>query len=92
LTPTQLRMAIAATQISLRDLADSTGLHAPQISRIQRGNAKGAAIDTMRRLELFFTERGFEFRQYNGSVCVCAPDGPENKAAAPEGGQEDTDE
>lgn len=71
----QLRMAVAGAQLKLRDLADETGLDASQISRIQRGD-KGASADTMRKLELAFTRRGFEFRQHNGHVCICVPDQP----------------
>jgi len=66
-------MAIAAAEIQLRDLADETGLHASHISRIQKGRA-GASADTMRKLELAFTKRGFEFSQRNGHVCLCVPD------------------
>jgi len=75
MTPTQLRMAIGAAGMRLRELATETGLDAAQISRIQKGKA-GASADTMRKLELAFTKRGFEFSQRNGHVCLCVPDNP----------------
>lgn len=69
----QLRMAIGATQMTLRAVAAETGMTASQISRIQTGTT-GASTDTMRRLELYFTGRGLRFSQANGDVTVTCPD------------------
>lgn len=82
-------MAVAATQISLRELAAETGLHASQISRIQNGGA--ASSDTMRRLELYFTKRGLKFEQRNGDVGVFAPDPEPSRAEEPKAGQKKID-
>jgi transcriptional regulator with XRE-family HTH domain len=73
MTPKQLRMAAAATGMSLRELATETGLDASQISRIQTGRA-GASHETMRRMELAFTKRGLRFEQREGEVGVFAPE------------------
>ena len=75
MTPTQLRMAIAAARVQLRDLAEEVGVDASQISRIQSGKA-GATFETMRKLELAFTRRGLRFEQRNGDVAVWAHEPP----------------
>lgn len=73
MTPTQLRMALGASGLKLDELAAETGTNKSQLSKIKNGKA-GASADTMRRLELAFTNRGMEFRQFDSTVCVCSPE------------------
>lgn len=73
MTPTQLRMALAASGLKLSELARETDTDTAQLSKIKNGRA-GASAATMRRLELAFTRRGMEFRQFDEVVCVITPE------------------
>ena len=74
MTATQLRMAIGAANIKLRDLAEATGLDTSQISRIANEKT-GASMETMDTLRRYFMKKHrLRFEARDGHVCVCAPD------------------
>ncbi|WP_232830405.1 helix-turn-helix domain-containing protein [Oceanicella sp. SM1341] len=62
--PAQLRMARAATRLSVRDLAELSGVTANTISRIENGSdAKQSTLD---RLRATLEKAGVEFIPENG--------------------------
>jgi transcriptional regulator with XRE-family HTH domain len=72
MTRKQLRMAIAAADLSLDTLAEESGVNKATISRIQKGHV-AARADTLQKLKSALVARGIQFSAHNGTVCVCAP-------------------
>lgn len=65
ITPEQCRMARAALQIGVRDLAASSGVSAMTISRFENGHSGGQA-ETLRKLQAALEAAGLEFIPENG--------------------------
>jgi transcriptional regulator with XRE-family HTH domain len=64
-TSAQLRMARAALNWTVRELADVTGLHRNTISNIETGRYAGDAT-TIATIETAFRSAGVEFIDENG--------------------------
>lgn len=69
ITPRQLRMARAALDLSLRDLAAALNLSAMALSRYENGDLGVMSVQTVLALGDFFTVRGVFFGPRDG-VCV----------------------
>jgi transcriptional regulator with XRE-family HTH domain len=65
-TSAQVRMARAALNWTVRDLAEATGLHRNTITNIEVGRYAGDP-QTLVRIEEVFTREGVEFIDENGS-------------------------
>lgn len=65
ITPAQCRMARAALQIGVRDLAEASGISAMTITRFETGKTKGYA-DTLDKLQRALEAAGVEFIPENG--------------------------
>jgi transcriptional regulator with XRE-family HTH domain len=65
LTPVQCRMARAALQIGVRDLAKMAGVSPMTVTRFENGQSGGHA-DTLRKLQRALEEAGLEFIPENG--------------------------
>lgn len=68
----QLRMAMAAAGMTLKELAEASGLTPETVSRVRTG-AVDARSSTMQKLEAVFLARGYRFNATDEHVCVCAP-------------------
>ena len=64
-TGAQVRMARAALNWTVRDLAEATGLHRNTISNIEVGRYAGDET-TLRTIEKILGQRGVEFIDENG--------------------------
>jgi transcriptional regulator with XRE-family HTH domain len=64
-TSAQLRMARAALNWTVRDLAEATGLHRNTISNIEVGRYMGEE-QSLRTIEHVLTKAGIEFLDENG--------------------------
>jgi transcriptional regulator with XRE-family HTH domain len=72
MTVIQLRMAMAAEDMTLDQLAELSGLAAATLSRIRTG-AQSPRLSTMNKLKAVFVARGYKFSATDEHVCVCAP-------------------
>lgn len=59
ISPDQCRMARAALNIGVRDLAEKSGISAMTITRFENGHSKGYP-DTWKRLADYFIAEGLE--------------------------------
>ena len=64
-TSAQIRMARAALEWTVRDLADAAGLHRNTISNIEVGRYAGDD-GTLKRIEAVLSKAGVEFIDENG--------------------------
>ena len=64
-TSAQLRMARAALDLTVRELADATGLHRNTITNIEMEHYAGDR-KTLEIIETFLTRAGVEFIEENG--------------------------
>lgn len=69
ITPTQLRMARAALDLTTRALGEKVGVSAMAISRYEHGDLGVMGVDTIGHLEGFFREHRLFFGPKDG-VCV----------------------
>jgi transcriptional regulator with XRE-family HTH domain len=65
ITPEQCRMARAALQIGVRDLAKLAGVSAMTVTRFENGHSDGAAV-TLEKLRAALEAAGVEFIAENG--------------------------
>jgi len=64
-TSAQVRMARAALNWTVRDLAEASGLHRNTITNIEVGRYAGDPV-TLARIRRVFTQAGVEFIDENG--------------------------
>lgn len=64
-TSAQVKMARAALDWTVRDLADATGLHRNTINNVEVGRYAGDPA-TLQRIERVFVAAGIEFIDENG--------------------------
>jgi transcriptional regulator with XRE-family HTH domain len=69
ITPTQLRMARAALDLTTRDFGEHTGVSAMAISRYENGDTGVMSVETVRRLEDYCRDHHIFFGPKDG-VCV----------------------
>lgn len=79
LTPAQLRMARAATQVSVEQIAELSGLGANTIRRLEKGDRpRGVTTSTLARLQETYENLGVHFAPDEGhgpSVSFRTPKG-----------------
>ncbi len=69
ITPTQLRMARAALDLTTRALGAKVGVSAMAISRYENGDTRVMSVETMVHVEAYFHEHRVFFGPKDG-VCV----------------------
>ena len=72
LVPRQIRMAMAAIDITVEALAQETKLRPETISRLRTGDSPGRAATHMKLIKVF-RARGVQFSMRGDIACVCAP-------------------
>lgn len=66
ITPEQCRMARAALQIGVRDLAQAAGVASMTVSRFENGHSGGQA-ETLRKIQTALEQQGIEFIEADAS-------------------------
>jgi transcriptional regulator with XRE-family HTH domain len=69
ITPTQLRMARAALDLTTRTLGEKVGVSAMAVSRYENGDTGVMSVETMLHIEAFFHEHRVFFGPKDG-ICV----------------------
>ncbi len=72
LTSKQLKMAMAAEDITLEELAQAAGVTPETVSRLRTGASPGRAA-THHKIIAALRQRGITFSSDEKRVCVCAP-------------------